>query len=363
MSEIRQTGDTGTLAAKRCAGRFVTGLAAVAGAAIFAFAPGPLWAQQTAKPAQQNEANQAQTNGAATDLIAPEYRIAPGDTLDVYVVAVPELSRTYRVGVSGDITLPMLDHPIAAEGLTPNELSEAIDGALREQGLISHPDVLVTVDSSPLNSVAVTGSVVKPGTYPVYGETTLIDAVSDAGGLTDDAGGTAIVMRHARTDPLADPASAGNSADAGADPKIIRVPIRRLLDTGDQQDNIPIYPGDSIDVLRAGIIYVVGAVNHAGGFAMTGETNQLTVLQAVALAGNVTHTAVTKQSYIIRADAQSAGGHEQLPVNLKEILAGKAPDQKLVAGDILFVPDSTGKQVLSRVVGVATTLAIYRVPF
>jgi polysaccharide export outer membrane protein len=95
---------------------------------------------------------------------------------------------------------------------------------------------------------------------------------------------------------------------------------------------------------------------------MTGEANQLTVLQAVALAGNVTRTAVTKQSFIIRADAKSAGGHEKIPVNLKEILAGKAPDKKLVAGDILFVPNSTGKQVLSRVIGVATTLAVYRVP-
>jgi polysaccharide export outer membrane protein len=261
MIRRRKTRETGTLTAKRGAGRIALGLAAIAGAAIFAFASSPLRAQQTVKAGQQNESSEAQTNGAAADLALPEYRIAPGDVLDVYVVAVPELSRTYRVGVSGNITLPMLDHPVAAEGLTPDELSEAIGNALREQGLISHPDVLVTVDSSPFNSVAVTGSVMKPGTYPVYGETTLIDAVSEAGGLSDDAGGTAIVMRHARTDPLAEAASAGNSADAGADPKIIRVPVRHLLDTGDPQENIPIYPGDSIDVLRAGIIYVVGAVN------------------------------------------------------------------------------------------------------
>jgi len=328
----------------------------------------PIWlrAQQVVQPQAptQKETGGEPASPIESRLPTSAYRIAPGDLLDVYVVAVPELSRTYRVSPSGGITLPMLDHPIIAEGLSPDELSEAISTDLRQEGLVSHPDVVVFVKSSPLNSVAVTGSVLSPGMYPVYGETTIVDVLSQAGGLAPDAGSTAIVIRGGKTTPWAMGANKANPKGSGKiTPRIIKVPIRQLLDTGDQGQNIPIFPGDRIEVPRSGIIYVVGAVNRAGGFAMTGEQNHLTVLQAIALAGNVTRTAVTKRAIILRKDPKALAGHEQIDVNLKDILSGKAPDQPLMADDILFVPDSTGKRVLTRAIALATSVAIYRVPF
>lgn len=338
----------------------------VAVALLLLAGPAGLRAQQVVKPTippGEGTAGPAVASPAPA-LPSARYSIEPGDLLDVYVVGVPELSRTYRVSPSGLVTLPMLDRPIQAQGLTPDELSDAIGAALRLQGLVSQPDVLVTVESSPRNSVAVTGEVMKPGVYPVYGETTVVDLLSQAGGLAPDAGSVAIVVRGANPLP---PPGAGNAAAASDPPhasaRILQVAVRHLLDTGDARQDVAIYPGDSIDVPRAGIVYVVGAVNRAGGFAMTGEESHLTVLQAVALAGNVTRTAAAKDAVIIRTDPRQQARHQQIKVNLKKVLAGKAPDRNLLAGDILFVPESTGKMVFSRAIEAATTLAIYRVPF
>jgi polysaccharide export outer membrane protein len=288
------------------------------------------------------------------------YSIAAGDTLEIYVVGVPELSRTYRVGPDGRIVLPMVSRPILASGSTPEELSERIRQVLRAEGLVTDANVLVTVESSPRNSVAVTGSIAKPGVYPVYGPTRLLEVLSQAGGLSPDAGSEAIVIRGHTPQPQADNSGSAEASESAA---ILHVPVRRLLATGDPSLNLEIFPGDSVDVPRAGIVYVVGAVNRAGGFELTGEQNHLTVLQAIALAGNTLRTAALKKAVIIQADPTAPGGKRQIAVDLKKILTNKAPDFELHPGDILFVPDSTGKQVLGHAVAAATTLVIYRVPF
>lgn len=291
------------------------------------------------------------------------YAISPGDLLEVFVVGVPQLSRSYRVSPTGQITLPMLDRPIAAQGRTPNGLAEAIAQALRRQRLVSHPDVLVSVTSSPGSSVAVNGSVAKPGVYPVFAPTTIVAILSRAGGLARDAGSTAIIMRGPEAAKLSQSEeTSGSSNHAFSAREIVKVPIRHLLDTGDEAQNLPIYPGDEIDVPRAGVVYVVGAVNRAGGFALTGEQNALTVLQAIALADNVTRTALLKHAVIIRQDPKLPTGRKQIRVNLKRILDGKSGDRELTAGDILFVPDSRGKQVLARALAAVTSVAIYRAP-
>lgn len=301
-----------------------------------------------------------QSSSASVALPRPGYAIAPGDLLSVYVVAVPELSRSYRVSSSGRITLPMLSHPVTAQGLTPDELAETIGHALRQQGLISRPDVLVTVESSPTNSIAVAGSVVKPGVYPVFGPTTIVAVLSRAGGLSANAGSTAIVMRGPKAMQWLK--TSGDRHQLFPPTRVVKVPVRHLLDTGDELQNLRLFPGDAVEVPRAGIVYVVGAVKRAGGFALTGEQNEITVLQAIALAGNVTHTAMLKDAVIIRRNSQPAAGREQIRVNLKEILSGKKPDRRLSPGDILFVPDSTGKRVLARALAAATGVVIYRAP-
>lgn len=144
----------------------------------------------------------------------------------------------------------------------------------------------------------------------------------------------------------------------------ITVDVKRLLESGDPTLNVDIYPGDRITIPRAGVVYVVGAVNKPGGFTMRPSARGLTVLQALALAEDTTGTAKKDQTVIIRSDPQAPQGRRQIPVQLKKILKGKGEDPVLEAEDILFVPDSASKHALHRsleaVVATTTGLAIYR---
>lgn len=295
-----------------------------------------------------------------------EYIVAPDDLLDIYVVDVPELSREYRVSPDGTITLPLLSEPITAAGLSPNQLSSVIAAKLRSAGMVMHAAVTVTVKASRGHSVAITGSVRNPQVFPIFGQTNLLTVLSQAGGLADDAGDTALVTRGETAMRAMALQGSSDGAAATAPPATIKVNLKKLFENADRDSNIPIYPGDTVTVQRAGVVYVVGAVNRAGGYTLARSWENMTVLKAVALAGNVTSTAKRKKAVIIRKDSAAPGGHKEITVNLKRILSGKAPDQSLEANDILFVPDSSGKKALHRgaqaVLSVGSGLLVYHAP-
>lgn len=290
-----------------------------------------------------------------------EYVIDPNDVLEVYVVDVAQLSRNYRVSPNGTIMIPMLSAPITAEGLTLNQLSAVISTKLRTAGLVSHPDVIVSVKSSQAHAVAISGAVEKPQVYPIFAPTTLLDVLSEAGGLAPDAGSTAIITRGGAAMQASWPSKdSGSSASAA---ETVKVNLRKLLSTGDPKLDVTIYPGDKVTVQRAGVIYVVGAVQRPGGFTMSSGREKMTVLQAVALGEGLKPTALEKKAMIIRRGKQFPNGREEIPVNLKKILSGHASDLGLEANDILFVPDSASKRAMRRgaeaAIQIATGLVIW----
>jgi polysaccharide biosynthesis/export protein len=296
---------------------------------------------------------------AAAPIQAEDYVIGPDDLLNVYILDVQELSRDYRVSAAGTITLPVLANPLDAAGLTLSQFSKLLAQELKTQGLVSDPHITLSVDQSRIHSVAIVGAVHKPQVYPLLSRTTLLDILSEAEGVTDDAGNLVIVHR-------GDIAIRTESREGAVtlDPTL-SIDLKRLLETGDPGLNVEIYPGDRITVPREGIVYVVGAVNKPGGFAMKASTHGMTVLQALALAEDAKHTAKRKQTVIIRNDPQAPDGRKQIPVDLKAILGGKSPDPVLQAEDILFIPDSVGRRAFNRgiesVVQAATGVAIYTV--
>lgn len=274
-----------------------------------------------------------------------EYTIDAGDVLDVYVVDVTQFSRDYRVASDGTITLPLLSSPLTAEGLTLNQLSAVIAEKLRSAELVSHPHVVVSVKSTADHTVAVSGAVRNPLIYPLFTPTTLLDALSRAGGLAPDAGSIAIITRHHSAT-----ASSRLIGDSTSRPPqgTLRVDLQKLFATGDPSLNKTIYPGDRIMVQHAGIVYVVGAVERPGGFPLSNGSGKMTVLQAVALGEGLKSTALRKKAMIIRRGPQFPDGRKEIPVNLKKILSGHASDPGLEANDILFIPDSTSKKALRR---------------
>jgi polysaccharide export outer membrane protein len=328
---------------------------------------GELTAQQKPAESAAVEKTDSSPEVAAAPIDAADYVIGPDDLLNVYILDVPELSRDYRVSSAGTITLPVLANPLEASGTTLSQFSTLLSQELKAQGLVSDPHITISIDQSRLHSVAIVGAVRRPQVYPLLSRTTLLDILSEAQGLADDAGNTIIV----RQGDIAIRASRRTGAASGspekAQPNTLTIDLKRLLEGGDSSLNVAIYPGDRITIPRAGVVYVVGAVNKPGGFTMKASSHGMTVLQALALAEDAKVTAKKNQTVIIRNDAQAPEGRKQIPVDLKAILQGKSPDPVLQAEDILFIPDSGAKRALNRgiesVVQAATGVAIYGARF
>jgi polysaccharide export outer membrane protein len=282
-------------------------------------------------------------------LALPDYIVSPADVLIVSVYGAPDISGEYRVGPAGQIELPLLSEAIVAAGLTPAQLSEKISEKYRKAEIFSHPRVTVAVKESRVHSITIAGAVKTPQIYPSFGKTTLLDVLSQAQGLANDAGATALITRGEIA--LRAMKEAGECAPSGgkaACAASFTVDLKKLEETGDPAFNVDLYPGDRVTVQRAGIVYVVGAVNRPGGFPLKAGQEDMSVLQALALAEDLKPTAARKKAMIMRKCATAPNGREEIPVNLNNVLGGKEADPRLQADDILFVADSTGKRALRR---------------
>lgn len=270
------------------------------------------------------------------------------------------MSRQVRVAESGHISLPLIPVKIRVAGLTSFQVEEKLAELLQVNGLVSNPQIAVFVQEHRSQPVTIVGAVRKPTVYQVIRPTTLLEALSYAEGLADDAGSVVIVTRA----PSPSPGSAEGSDGAQSDSSpTITVSLKDLLESGDPRFNIPVYGGDVVSVPRAGVVYVVGAVEKPGGFVLRSDGEEMTALKAIALAQGLKGTAKPSDAVIIRKHPET-GKAQEIEVNLSRILGRKAEDVSLRANDILFVPDSTGKKALRRAaeagIAITTGLIIWR---
>ena len=294
-----------------------------------------------------------------------EYRIGSEDLLDITVFEAPELNRALRISASGEISLPLLG-AVRAAGLTARELESVLEELLRRT-YMKDPHVGVFVREMQSHPVSVFGAVKKPGVFQIRGPKTVVELLSMAEGLTEDAGDTVRVMRGAGFRGLGAPpdseAAAGAAGPAaGAGPETIETDLKQLLQSGDPRWNVPVYPGDVVKVARAGIVYVVGEVKKPGGFLLKSNEN-ISVLQAIALAEGLTRTSAKSHARIIHTE-EGAGRRTETSIDLGKILAGKASDPILQPKDIVFVPGSAARSSLYRgaeaAVAVVTGLIVFR---
>ena len=298
---------------------------------------------------------QAQSPSAPARPLEPlgNYVIGPGDLLGITVYDAPDLSRDVRVSSSGVILMPLIPQPVQANGLTPEELALNLAKEFEERQILRNPQVTVLVKEYKSRPVAVLGAVKRPQMIPVYGRITLLEVLSAAEGLTDDAGPLIYVTRGAQLREL--PSSAEAPQPEADNPRVVVVKVRELMDAQNPEVNVPIYAGDMVTVPRGGVVYVVGAVKRPGGFSLKDRHEQLTVLQALALAEYVTSTAKTDKAVIVRRPL-GTDAEETIPVDVSKILSRKAADVPMQENDILFVPDSTFKKGLHRATEAAIQL-------
>jgi polysaccharide biosynthesis/export protein len=303
-----------------------------------------------------------------------DYRIGSQDLLEISVFEAPELNRSVRVSASGQISLPLLG-AVQAVNLTPKELEFVLEELLR-RSYMKDPHVGVFVQQMQSHPVSVFGAVKKPGVFQIDGPKSLVEILSMAEGLAEDAGDTVIVMRGADLPGAevsaaelptptatsdASTSNASHASNAPSGPTTVETSLKNLLESGDPRDNVLVYPGDVVKVTRAGVVYVEGDVKKPGGFMLKTNEN-ITVLQAVALAEGLTRTAAGSHARIIRTDSVT-GARTETPIDLDKILAGTVTDPVLRPKDIVFVPNSTGKSVFYGSTQAAVSIgsaAVYR---
>jgi polysaccharide export outer membrane protein len=344
-----------------------------------------------------------------------EYIIGTGDLLSVTVFDVPELNRDVRVSQTGTISIPLVPVRLAVTGLTELQAEQKIAEVLEANGLVSHPEVGVTVKEHKSNPITVVGAVARPMVYESDRNVTLLEVLAGAGGVANDAGDTIIISRIPTTNPVEVPDSkpsatatapgAGeppavtlNPESAGTAPKEVfpsgeempqnavapssknpsavdstpphvantfTINLNELLETGDMRNNITLQSGDVVTVPHGGIVYVLGAVNRPGGFVMANDRTPLTSMKVLSLAGGFTRIAKLKQAYIIRVDDK--GKQSYTEVDLKKILARESEDVQMHPSDILYIPDDATKRALIRTaeiaIAVGTGVALYRLTY
>ena len=370
---------------------------------------------QTVETSQQTNDRIRSIAAGSHASLARDYVIGSGDLLVIQVFDVPELSREIRVSQTGTIGIPLVRVRLHVSGLTELQAELKIAEVLEANGLVSHPEVGVSVKERKSKPITVVGAVIHPMVYQADRQVTLLDVLAEAGGITADASESVIVTR-AETDPSDDstpptipqdaapiplpadsaaapapskpfsPSSAEPAADSIASTQaeaasaalrgassgaqavppplsnVITINLNEILETGNTSNNIVLMPGDIVTVPHAGIVYALGAVNRPGGFTVSNDRGQLTTLKLLALAGGLDRAAKSDRAVIVRKDA--GGQQREVAVDLKKVMKFESEDVRLLPSDILFVPKSTAKQALLKTAelsaAIGTAVVIYR---
>ena len=250
-----------------------------------------------------------------------EFRLGPGDRVDVEMLGKNPTSQSALVGPDGKIYFDLLPG-ISVWGLT---LSQARDLVEKQLGhYYQHPRVVITLREVRSARVWVLGRLNAPGIYPLETPMTIIDAVTRAGGLfTAQFTGT--------TEELADLRHSFLLRHG----KFLPVNFKRLIHEGDLSQNVYLEPDDFVYLPSAMSteIYVLGAVVQARAVSFK---DRVTLGSAIAEAHGTLPDAFTREVVIIRGSLTEP---HYAVVNFQDILRGRAPEVALQPRDIIYVPD------------------------
>ena len=166
----------------------------------------------------------------APEAVQTEYRIGPGDQLNIFVWNHPELSLSVPVRPDGLLSTPLVEN-VKAEGKTPSQLGKDLEAAMGEYVRGPKVNVIVTGFQGSLEDrIRVVGAAAKPQALPYRAGMTLIDVMVAVGGLSEFAAGNRAVISRREGD------------------KQVRVPVKLndLLNRGDITADVPVKPGDVI---------------------------------------------------------------------------------------------------------------------
>jgi polysaccharide biosynthesis/export protein len=249
--------------------------------------------------------------------------IGPGDIVNVQVFETDELRQTTRVGDDGQLQLKM-GGDVKLAGKSLEEAAHLIEARLRERDYLKEPHVLVSVQEFATQKVSVFGEVHTPGVFSITTVRSITSVLAMAGGFNDLADRHVFVERSGTHE---------------------RIPYFVSNSPQDQKVNMIVEPGDTVIVPKAKIVYVLGDVRSPGGYAMTTNQSNLSVLQLIARAGGTNYSAVPSHTRLMHKTED--GGYTQENLNLSAMQKGKRPDQYLQGDDIVYVPFSYVRNLIS----------------
>jgi len=256
---------------------------------------------------------------AAASTSSPDYRVGPGDVLEVEVFGNPDLSRVPTVQTNGMVALPLLGE-VAVAGLTLAEVKTRLTGLLGRDYLVN-PQVDVRVKEYQSQFVTVLGEVSTPGRRPLRGtQTRLIDVLVEAGGLTPRASGELIVSR------------ADGTFEGGARTMRVVLGSPTLTPEEERRLQVPLRAGDLITASPKYYVTVEGEVVRPGRYVLDAA---LTVSGAISSAGGLTRFG--SQRVKVRRIDGTTGSVQIFDVDLKAVRNGKKPDPPLQANDTISV--------------------------
>jgi polysaccharide export outer membrane protein len=257
----------------------------------------------------------AQTGG---DSPVTDYRVGSQDVLTITSYDQADLSGKFTVEADGTFTFPLIGR-VKAGGLTLRALEDSLKTRLKDEGFFRNPQVTVSVETYRSQKIYVIGEVRSPGSYPLSGDMSLVEAIARAGSTLPSASGEAIIVH-------ATPGATGPSAPSrGENTETVDL---RALQNGAATLNIVLRDGDTISVLRAESVYVLGQVKNPNAYAL--QQKNTTVLQALSLAGGVTDRGSMSRIKLTRI---VKGDKKEFKVKLTDIVQ---PGDTISVGDRLF---------------------------
>lgn len=307
--------------------------------------------------------------GVTVPLVEPleDYRLGPGDVIDIQIDRAPELSGTFRVSAIGNVMMQYLGN-ISVLEKTQDDVAFLISEGLRGRYL-KNPRVTVNVRQMNSHSFFIQGAVNRPGVYQMEGRPSLMKLITVAGGLTENHGSTAYIIRELRPPSLirtqrgpegqaepfnasrtpsvtttvvdSDSPSNGPAAEDAARYELTKTNVSGLF-KGRFDQNVFLAPGTIVHIPPTDVFFVAGEVNAPGSFPLKEGT---TLRQAISLAQGTTIKAALGNAVIFRDDPN--GTRREIRVNVGQVMSGKGKTQDvpISANDIIIVPNSRFKSV------------------
>jgi polysaccharide export outer membrane protein len=276
------------------------------------------------------------------DSIRPNYVLGPNDQILIRSAQAEEINeKPFRIDADGNLNLPLVGK-VRAGGMSQQELEAELVRRLKEY--IRDPQVIITVTQFRSEPVFFVGAFARPGIYPLQGKRTLVEMLVSIGGLQPNASRHIKVTRRAEYGVIPLP---GAIEDPAKKISTVEISMGSLRENVNPAEDIILFPFDVISVERAEKIYLNGEIARTGSIEL-GERDSISLLQALTEAGGLTRDAKRAQVRVLRPIANTTRRAE-IDIDVNDIYAGKANDFPLLPNDVLYVPRSYKRVVLTTV--------------